>query len=87
MIKLKRLIENNNIPNKVYHFTTAPGLVDIINSNKLNASMEKYVSFSLRMIMILDSLLCLLLICDFYRFLRGLRAHKPNFQSSPHVNL
>jgi hypothetical protein len=46
MIKLKRLLENNNIPNKVYHFTTAPSLVAIINSNKLKASMEKYVSFT-----------------------------------------
>ena len=46
MIKLKNLLENNNIPNKVYHFTTAPGLVGIINSDKLKASIEKYVSFT-----------------------------------------
>ena len=46
MIKLKNLLENNNIPHKVYHFTTAPGLVGIINSDKLKASIEKYVSFT-----------------------------------------
>ena len=46
MIKLKTLLENNHIPNLVYHFTTAPGLVGIINSNKLKSAMNKYVSFT-----------------------------------------
>jgi len=46
MIRLKTLLENNHIPSLVYHFTTAPGLVGIINSNKLKSAMNKYVSFT-----------------------------------------
>jgi hypothetical protein len=46
MIRLKQLLENNYYPNIVYHFTTAPGLVGIINSNKLKSAMGKYVSFT-----------------------------------------
>jgi len=46
MIRLKTLLENNHIPNLVYHFTTASGLVGIINSNKLKSAMTKYVSFT-----------------------------------------
>jgi hypothetical protein len=46
MIRLKTLLENDHIPNLVYHFTTAPGLVGIINSNKLKSAMNKYVSFT-----------------------------------------
>lgn len=46
MIRLKQLLENNYYPSLVYHFTTAPGLVGIINSNKLKSSMGKYVSFT-----------------------------------------
>ena len=46
MIRLKTLLENNYYPSLVYHFTTAPGLVGIINSNKLKSAMGKYVSFT-----------------------------------------
>jgi hypothetical protein len=46
MIRLKTLLENNYYPSLVYHFTTAPGLVGIINSNKLKSAMNKYVSFT-----------------------------------------
>jgi hypothetical protein len=46
MIRLKQLLENNYYPNIVYHFTTAPGLVGILNSNKLKSAMGKYVSFT-----------------------------------------
>jgi hypothetical protein len=46
MIRLKQLLENNYYPNIVYHFTTAPGLVGIINYNKLKSAMGKYVSFT-----------------------------------------
>ena len=45
MIRLKTLLENNNTPSVVYHFTTASGLIGIINSNKLKSSMN-YVSFT-----------------------------------------
>ncbi len=39
MIRLKQLLENNYYPNIVYHFTTARGILGIINSNKLKSSM------------------------------------------------